>query len=117
MPSGVRTSVCDALGLQPDEVPVVVGDVRRRLPAMKTGAYPKHRGGVRRARAQAPVEVVRRRMEEFLSAVHGRDVVSHCRWRSMPTASDLACVCRRWATTGAYATGTGILIPLVMAPG
>ena len=40
MPSGVRTSVCDALGLKPDDVRVVVGDVGGGF-GMKTGAYPE----------------------------------------------------------------------------
>ncbi len=40
MPSGVRDSVCDAIGLAKEKVRVVVGDVGGGF-GMKTGAYPE----------------------------------------------------------------------------
>jgi carbon-monoxide dehydrogenase large subunit len=40
MPSGVRDSVCAAIGLAKDKVRVVVGDVGGGF-GMKTGAYPE----------------------------------------------------------------------------
>ena len=56
------------------------------------------------------------RLEEFLSAVHGRDVVSHCEMALDANGKALAVRVKAVGNTGAYATGTGILIPLVIGP-
>jgi len=50
-------------------------------------------------------------MEEFLSAVHGRDVVSHCEMALDANGKALAVRVQAVGNTGAYATGTGILDP------
>ncbi len=77
MPTGVRDGVCGALGLKADAVRVVVGDVGGGF-GMKTGCYPEDVAVAQAARALArPVKWRADRLEEFLSAVHGRDVVCH----------------------------------------
>ncbi|MCW5661689.1 MAG: xanthine dehydrogenase family protein molybdopterin-binding subunit [Burkholderiaceae bacterium] len=116
MPSGVRTSVCDAMGLNPDDVRVVVGDVGGGF-GMKTGAYPEDLAMAYAARAlKRPLKWRAERLEEFLSAVHGRDVVSHAEMALDASGKVLAVRVKAVGNTGAYATGTGILIPLVIGP-
>ena len=76
MPTGARAAVCDALGLQTEQVRVLVGDVGGGF-GMKTGAYPEDVVTAYCARAlQSPVKWVAERGEEFLSTTHGRDVQS-----------------------------------------
>jgi aerobic carbon-monoxide dehydrogenase large subunit len=116
MPSGVRTSVCEALDLKPEAVRVVVGDVGGGF-GMKTGAYPEDVALAYAARTlQRPLKWRADRLEEFLSAVHGRDVVSHCEMALDANGKALAVRVQAVGNTGAYATGTGILIPLVIGP-
>ncbi|MFI4929503.1 MAG: xanthine dehydrogenase family protein molybdopterin-binding subunit [Burkholderiales bacterium] len=116
MPSGVRTSVCDALDMKPDDVRVVVGDVGGGF-GMKTGAYPEDIALAYAARTlKRPLKWCAERLEEFLSAVHGRDVVSHCEMALDANGKALAVRVKAVGNTGAYATGTGILIPLVIGP-
>ncbi len=116
MPSGVRTSVCDALGLDPDSVRVLVGDVGGGF-GMKTGAYPEDIAIAHGARAlQRPLKWRAERLEEFLTAAHGRDVVSHAEMALDKDGKVLALRVKAVGNTGAYATGTGILIPLVIGP-
>jgi aerobic carbon-monoxide dehydrogenase large subunit len=116
MPSGVRTSVCDALGLDPDTVRVLVGDVGGGF-GMKTGAYPEDIALAHAARVlKRPLKWRAERLEEFLSAVHGRDVVSHNEMALNAQGKVLAVRVKAVGNTGAYATGTGILIPLLIGP-
>ncbi|HET7528067.1 MAG TPA: xanthine dehydrogenase family protein, partial [Burkholderiaceae bacterium] len=116
MPSGVRTSVCDSLGMKPEDVRVVVGDVGGGF-GMKTGAYPEDLAMAHAACVlKRPLKWRAERLEEFLSAVHGRDVVSHCEMALDATGKALAVRVKAVGNTGAYATGTGILIPLVIGP-
>ncbi|HEY6510470.1 MAG TPA: xanthine dehydrogenase family protein molybdopterin-binding subunit, partial [Burkholderiaceae bacterium] len=116
MPTGVRTSVCDALDLKSDDVRVVVGDVGGGF-GMKTGAYPEDLAIAHAARTlKRPLKWCAERLEEFLSAVHGRDVVSHCEMALDAAGKVLAVRVKAVGNTGAYATGTGILIPLVIGP-
>jgi carbon-monoxide dehydrogenase large subunit len=116
MPSGVRTSVCDAMDLKPDDVRVLVGDVGGGF-GMKTGAYPEDLAMAYAARAlKRPLKWRAERLEEFLSAVHGRDVVSHAEMALDKNGKVLALRVKAVGNTGAYATGTGILIPLVIGP-
>ncbi|HEX6720199.1 MAG TPA: xanthine dehydrogenase family protein molybdopterin-binding subunit, partial [Burkholderiaceae bacterium] len=116
MPSGVRTSVCDALGLDPDRVRVLVGDVGGGF-GMKTGAYPEDIAIAHGARAlKRALKWRAERLEEFLTAAHGRDVVSHAEMALDKGGKVLALRVKAVGNTGAYATGTGILIPLVIGP-
>jgi carbon-monoxide dehydrogenase large subunit len=74
MPTGVRTLVCDLLGLPTSQVRVVVGDVGGGF-GMKTGAYPEDLVVAYAAHTlQRPVKWIADRSEDFLSSAHGRDV-------------------------------------------
>ena len=75
MPSGVRDSVCDALGLaEGHRCAWSVGDVGGGF-GMKTGVYPEDIAVAYAARAlQRPVKWVADRSEEFVSTSHGRDI-------------------------------------------
>jgi carbon-monoxide dehydrogenase large subunit len=116
MPTGVREGVSGALGLKPEAVRVVVGDVGGGF-GMKTGAYPEDVAVAYAARAlDKPVKWRAERLEEFLSAVHGRDVVSHAEMALDAQGKVLALRVKAVANTGAYATGTSMFIPLAVGP-
>jgi carbon-monoxide dehydrogenase large subunit len=116
MPSGVRNSVADALGLAKEQARVVVGDVGGGF-GMKTGAYPEdiavafcaHRLG-------RPVQWVADRSEEFLSSHHGRDVQSRAELALDASGRILALRVQSLANVGAYPTGTGVAIQVLIGP-
>jgi carbon-monoxide dehydrogenase large subunit len=116
MPTGVREGVCGALGLKTEAVRVVVGDVGGGF-GMKTGAYPEDVAVAYAARTlQKPVKWCAERLEEFLAAVHGRDVISHAEMALDARGKVLALRVKAVANTGAYATGTSMFIPLAVGP-
>ncbi|WBX99991.1 xanthine dehydrogenase family protein molybdopterin-binding subunit [Ramlibacter tataouinensis] len=116
MPSGVRTSVCDALGLAREQVRVTVGDVGGGF-GMKTGAYPEDIAVAWAARQlRRPLKWAADRSEEFLSSHHGRDLRSHAQLALAADGRILALRLRSLANVGAYATGTGVVIPLLVGP-
>ncbi|MDI1340604.1 xanthine dehydrogenase family protein molybdopterin-binding subunit [Polaromonas sp.] len=116
MPTGVRNSVCDALGMAQDQVRVVVGDVGGGF-GMKTGVYPEDIAAAYCARAlQRPVKWVAERSEEFISAYHGRDVQSHAELALDENGKILALRLASLANVGAYATGAGVAIQLLIGP-
>ncbi|WP_341912859.1 xanthine dehydrogenase family protein molybdopterin-binding subunit [Polaromonas sp. YR568] len=116
MPTGVRNSVCDALGIAPEQVRVVVGDVGGGF-GMKTGVYPEDIAAAYCARAlQRPVKWVAERSEEFISAYHGRDVASHAELALDANGKILALRLASLANVGAYATGAGVAIQLLIGP-
>ena len=63
-----------------------------------------------------PVKWRAERLEEFLSAVHGRDVISHAEMALDAQGKVLALRVKAVANTGAYATGAGLFIPLAVGP-
>ncbi|HEX4782002.1 MAG TPA: molybdopterin cofactor-binding domain-containing protein, partial [Usitatibacter sp.] len=77
MPTAVREGLAAAIpGLTSKNVRVVVGDVGGGF-GMKTGCYPEDIAvGYAALKVKRPVKWVAERIEEFLSAVHGRDSVS-----------------------------------------
>jgi carbon-monoxide dehydrogenase large subunit len=98
MPTGVRGGLADAMGLTTDNVRVLVGDVGGGF-GMKTGIYPEDIAvGYAALHAGRPVKWQAERLEDFTSAVHGRDVSPTPRWRSTPTARCWRCACARWPT-------------------
>jgi carbon-monoxide dehydrogenase large subunit len=116
MPTGVRTSVCDVIGLDKENVRVIVGDVGGGF-GMKTGAYAEdlvtaycaHKLG-------RPVKWIADRNEEFLSSSHGRDIETQA---SMALAQDgkiLGLRIETLANVGAYPTMTGLAIQLLIGP-
>jgi carbon-monoxide dehydrogenase large subunit len=116
MPSGVRNSVCDAIGLPKEQVRVVVGDVGGGF-GMKTGAYPEDIAVAYCAHVlKRPVKWVADRSEEFLSSAHGRDIASHGELALDADGKILALRIHSLANVGAYATGTGVAIQLLIGP-
>ena len=116
MPSGVRDAVCDAIGLAKESVRVVVGDVGGGF-GMKTGAYPEDIAVAYAAHAlQRPVKWVADRSEEFVSSSHGRDVESHAELALDANGKILGLRVQSLANVGAYATGTGVAIQLLIGP-
>lgn len=116
MPSGVRDSVCDALGLAKQKVRVVVGDVGGGF-GMKTGAYPEDLAIAFAARAlRRPVKWVADRSEEFISTSHGRDIEARAELALAADGKILGLRIKTHANVGAYATGTGVAIQLLIGP-
>ncbi len=116
MPSGVRNTVCDALGLAQNEVRVLVGEVGGGF-GMKTGAYPEDIAVAFCARAlQRPVKWVAERSEEFISSTHGRDLHSQAQLALDEQGKILALRLASRANVGAYPTGAGMAIQLMIGP-
>jgi carbon-monoxide dehydrogenase large subunit len=117
MPSGVRNTLCDAvLGIPRDEVRVVVGDVGGGF-GMKTGIYPEDAAVAFAARAlKRPVKWIAERSEEFLATTHGRDIEAQAELALAADGKILALRIRTHANVGAYATGTGVAIQLLIGP-
>jgi carbon-monoxide dehydrogenase large subunit len=116
MPSGVRNSICDAIGLPKEQVRVVVGDVGGGF-GMKTSAYPEDIVVAFAARAvRRPVKWVADRSEEFLSSWHGRDIEARAELALDASGKILGLRIRTLANVGAYAGGTGVAIQLLIGP-
>lgn len=116
MPSGVRNTVADAIGIARDRARVVVGDVGGGF-GMKTGAYAEDVVVGYAAHAlQRSVKWVSERSEEFLSTYHGRDVQSHAELALAADGKILALRIASQANVGAYATGAGVAIQLLIGP-
>ncbi len=116
MPSGVRNSICDAIGLAREQVRVTVGDVGGGF-GMKTGAYPEDIAVAWCARRlEKPVKWAADRSEEFLSSHHGRDLRTRAELALAADGRILALRLHSLANVGAYATGTGVAIQLLIGP-
>jgi len=95
---------------------VVVGDVGGGF-GMKTGLYPEDAVVAYAARdLQRPIKWVADRSEELLSSVHGRDVRSEAEMALDASGRVLALRVRSLANVGAYATGVGVAIQLLIGP-
>ncbi len=116
MPSGLRNSVCDLMGMARADVRVVVGDVGGGF-GMKTGIYPEDLTIAFCARAlKRPIKWVADRSEEFISALHGRDLQTQAELALDATGKILALRVASKANVGAYPTGTGAAIQLLIGP-
>ncbi|KQP49576.1 xanthine dehydrogenase family protein molybdopterin-binding subunit [Pseudorhodoferax sp. Leaf274] len=116
MPSGVRNTVADALGIGRDQARVVVGDVGGGF-GMKTGAYLEDVALAHAAhQLRRSVKWVADRSEEFLSTYHGRDVRTRAELALDENGRILALRIASQANVGAYATGTGVAIQLLIGP-
>ena len=117
MPSGVRTTLAACLpGRTAENVRVVVGDVGGGF-GMKTGAYPEDLMlGWAALQLGRPVKWQAERLEDFLSAVHGRDQVSHAEIALDAHGKVLGLRVRTMANVGATPTATSIVIPLMIGP-
>ena len=116
MPSGVKKLVCACLGLEGEQVRVVVGDVGGGF-GMKTAAYPEDVTAAWAAwQLKRPVKWAAERGEEFLSSAHGRDVQSQAEMALDAQGRILALRLHSQANVGAYATPTGVAIQLLNGP-
>ena len=117
MPTAVRGGLIDAIpGLSVDKVRVLVGDVGGGF-GMKTGIYPEDIAvGFAAWQLKRPVKWRADRIEEFLGAVHGRDVISRAELALDADGKVLALRVRGIANVGAYATATGVAIQCLIGP-
>ncbi|MBI5256384.1 MAG: xanthine dehydrogenase family protein molybdopterin-binding subunit [Burkholderiales bacterium] len=117
MPTGVRGALAEAIpGLDAQRIRVLVGDVGGGF-GMKTGAYPEDIAVAYAAHTlQRPVRWRAERIEEFLSAVHGRDVTSRGELALDADGRVLALRVRGVANVGAYASATGVAIQVLIGP-
>ena len=116
MPTSERDGVCDCLGLAKENVRAVIGDVGGGF-GMKTGMYPEDLAvafccmQIKRA-----VKWTAERSEEFLATVHGRDVRTTAELALDASGKILALRLDGVANVGAYATGAGVAIQLMIGP-
>ena len=117
MPTGVRAALAACIpGRTEENTRVVVGDVGGGF-GMKTGAYPEDivLGWAALALGR-PVKWQAERIEEFLSAAHGRG--ADCRAELALDASGrvLALRLQGWANVGGCPGAVAVAIPLVIGP-
>ncbi len=124
MPTGVRGGLVHCLGdvggtgqgRNTDNVRVLVGDVGGGF-GMKTALYPEDVVTAFAAlQLQRPVKWQAERVEEFLTAVHGRDLLSRAEMALDAQGKVLALRIRSWANVGALPTGAGVAIQLLIGP-
>ncbi len=117
MPTGVRGGLVHCLpGQSLDSVRVQVGDVGGGF-GMKTALYPEDVVVAFAAlQLQRPVKWQAERVEEFLTAVHGRDLLSRAEMALDAQGRVLALRVRSWANVGATPTGAGVAIQLLIGP-
>lgn len=116
MPTSIRGTVCDLLGLPTEQVRVLVGDVGGGF-GMKTGAYPEDVVVAYAAhQLQVPVKWVADRSEEFLSSAHGRDIQTQAAMALDASGKVLALRIHSLANVGAYPSMTGAAIQLLIGP-
>ena len=116
-PTGLRDELSETvLDIPKDKVRVVVGDVGGGF-GMKTNLYPEDVVAAFCARALGrPVKWCASRVDEFLAASHGRDVTSTAELALDSTGRILALRVHTLANVGAYATGGGVVIQLLIGP-
>jgi carbon-monoxide dehydrogenase large subunit len=117
MPTGVRGGLAATLpGQTAESIRVVVGDVGGGF-GMKTALYPEDVVVAFAAlQLQRPVKWQAERLEDFLSAVHGRDLNSRAEMALDANGKVLALRIRSLANVGAYPTGAGVAIQLLIGP-
>jgi carbon-monoxide dehydrogenase large subunit len=115
-PTGFRDELCDVLGMQANDVRVVVGDIGGGF-GMKSSLYPEDIVVAYVARElRRPVRFTAERIEEFLGAAHGRDLESHASLALDANGRILALRVASLANVGAYATSVGVVIQLIVGP-
>jgi carbon-monoxide dehydrogenase large subunit len=116
-PTGTRDALAEAVLKRPKEsVRVVVGDMGGGF-GQKTGVYPED-GVVAYAAMKLKRKVRWRgdRTDEFVGGTHGRDLTSTAEFALNEKGRVLAYRVRSIAGIGAYASGAGLIIPLVLGP-
>jgi len=116
-PGSTRDLLAEAILRRPkDSVRVLVGDIGGGF-GHKTSLYPED-GIV----AYAAVKLKRKvrwrgeRSDDFIGGTHGRDLTSSAEFALDAKGRVLAYRVRSLGGTGAYLTGTGTIIPLVLGP-
>ncbi len=117
MPSGARDTLAkEILGIDPAQVRVLVGDVGGGF-GMKTGLYPEDGVVAFAARKLGrPVKWAATRLEDFLSATHGRDTESRAELALDGEGKILALRVKTLADMGAYQRASGVAIQLMIGP-
>jgi carbon-monoxide dehydrogenase large subunit len=117
MPSGARESLCDGILKIPRErVRVVVGDVGGGF-GMKTGLYPEDAVVAYTAfKLRRTLKWTAERSDEFLSAVHGRDLFSRAELALDADGRILALRTHSLANVGAYGPVVGAMIQMLIGP-
>ena len=115
-PSGARDAFAGALGMDPKAIRVVADDVGGGF-GLKLGIHPEDIAVVYAARTIGrAVRWTAERGEDFLSANHGRDVVTHAELAFDKDARVIGFRLRTLANVGAYAGTGGILIQTMIGP-
>ena len=115
MPSGVKKSLNDTLGIAESQIRVTVGDVGGGF-GMKGGLHPEDvvtawcAWTLKRA-----VKWIGERSEEFLSSAAGRDLETHAEMALDGDGRILALRLLSHGNTGAYGSGVGVAIPLLIS--
>jgi aerobic carbon-monoxide dehydrogenase large subunit len=116
MPTGKRDTLAAVLGMPTEKIRVLVGDVGGGF-GMKTGLYPEDAVVAFATRdLKRPVKWAADRSEELLSSAHGRDVRSEAEMALDANGRVLALRVRSLANVGAYASGVGVAIQLLIGP-
>jgi aerobic carbon-monoxide dehydrogenase large subunit len=117
MPTAVRNGLADAIpGISKDSVRVRVGDVGGGF-GMKTGLYAEDIAVAWAAvQLQRPVKWQAERVEDFLAAVHGRDVTSHAELALDAGGRVLALRVHSLANVGAYPATAAVAIQVLIGP-
>jgi aerobic carbon-monoxide dehydrogenase large subunit len=117
MPTGVRGGLADAIpGRTVENVRVLVGDVGGGF-GMKTGIYPEDIAVAWAAlQLGRPVKWQAERLEDFTSAVHGRDVTSRAEMALDASGKVLALRVKSLANVGAYPSTTSVAIQVLIGP-
>ncbi len=116
-PTGTRDALAGAILKMPKEnVRVVVGDMGGGF-GQKTGVYPED-GIVAYAARKLKRKIRWRgdRTDEFVGGTHGRDLTSTGEFALDAKGRVLAFRVRSIGGVGAYASGAGLMIPLILGP-
>ena len=117
MPAGVRNLLADTvLGCPQDKIRVLVGDVGGGF-GMKTGLYPEDAVVAFCARKLSRAVLwVADRSEEFLSAIHGRDIHTRAQLAFDANGRIQAFRVASLANLGCFATPTSVAIQTMIGP-
>lgn len=116
MPTGVRDTLAGMLGIPNTDLRVLVSDVGGGF-GMKTGMYPEDAVvGFAARELKRPVKWIADRSEEFLATTHGRDVDVNAEMALAADGRILALRLHSLANVGAYPTGAGVAIQLLIGP-
>ena len=116
-PTTTRDVLADAVLKRPKEsIRVLVGDIGGGF-GHKTNLFPEEAlVAYVTAKTGARTQWRGERLDEFLGGTHGRDLATTAEMALDQTGRILAFRVNSLGNTGAYVTGTGLLIPLLLGP-